>query len=148
METVVKEYVARDDVKNLLAKTFDTFKADLVDPCSVLELLDDVESSDVVPVVRCKDYNYYHLMEEGYHDCINPLGLDTPNTHHFCPHGDRKNEPGTYNKWLIGDGDDNFDVKCPVCGYSEIFGVCGLMVVRDIAKQMHYCQNCGERLEV
>ncbi len=51
-------------------------------------------------------------------------------------------------RWLIGYGEEDFDVKCPVCGWNDIFDVCTLSAVRDIARQMHYCQNCGERLEV
>lgn len=51
-------------------------------------------------------------------------------------------------EWIIGDGEDNFDVKCPVCGWTDIFDVCGVEMVKHIAQDMHYCMSCGTKMSV
>lgn len=50
-------------------------------------------------------------------------------------------------QWIIGVDDDNFDVKCPKCGWTDIFEVAGIAAVERIAKTMHYCPNCGARMD-
>lgn len=48
--------------------------------------------------------------------------------------------------WIIGVNDDDFDVKCSKCGWTDIFEVAGIAAVERIAKTMHYCPNCGARM--
>lgn len=55
--------------------------------------------------------------------------------------------PVVYGKWIIGTGDDEFDVKCPKCGWDDIFEVAGIAAVERIAKTMHYCPNCGAKMD-
>lgn len=50
--------------------------------------------------------------------------------------------------WKIGRGTDNFDIKCSECGYTDLFGVCGVGEVKIEAKLVHYCPNCGARMKV
>lgn len=55
--------------------------------------------------------------------------------------------PVVHGQWIIGVDDDNFDVKCPKCGWADIFEVAGIAAVERIAKTMHYCLNCGARMD-
>lgn len=55
--------------------------------------------------------------------------------------------PVVHGQWIIGVNDDNFDVKCPKCGWNDIFEVAGIAAVERIAKTMHYCPNCGARMD-
>lgn len=55
-------------------------------PCEKEELV------EYVPVVRCKDCEYYHLMEEGFYDCREVWGLDLPKHEDFCSYGKRREE--------------------------------------------------------
>lgn len=52
-----------------------------------------------------------------------------------------------HGRWIIGVDDDNFDVKCSKCGWTDIFEVAGIAAVERIAKTMHYCLNCGARMD-
>lgn len=56
--------------------------------------------------------------------------------------------PVVHGRWIIGDGDDEFDVKCSVCEWTDIFDVCGIGMVKSIASEMHYCQNCGAKMDL
>lgn len=38
--------------------------------------------------------------------------------------------PVVHGKWIIGTGDDEFDVKCPKCGWDDIFEVAGIAAVK------------------
>lgn len=49
--------------------------------------------------------------------------------------------------WIIGVNDDDFDVKCSKCGWNDTFEVAGIAAVERIAKTMHYCLNCGARMD-
>lgn len=55
--------------------------------------------------------------------------------------------PVVHGQWIIGVDDDNFDVKCPKCGWTDIFEVAGIAAVKRIAKTMHYCPNCGAKMD-
>lgn len=55
--------------------------------------------------------------------------------------------PVVHGQWIIGVDDDNFDVKCSKCGWNDIFKVAGIAAVERIAKTMHYCLNCGARVD-
>ena len=54
--------------------------------------------------------------------------------------------PVVHGQWIIGVDDDDFDVKCSKCGWTDIFEVAGIAAVERIAKTMHYCPNCGARV--
>lgn len=41
--------------------------------------------------------------------------------------------PVVHGKWIIGTGDDEFDVKCPKCGWDDIFEVAGIAAVKRIS---------------
>lgn len=55
--------------------------------------------------------------------------------------------PVVHGQWIIGVDDDDFDVKCSKCGWADIFEVAGIAAVERIAKTMHYCLNCGARMD-
>lgn len=52
-----------------------------------------------------------------------------------------------HGRWIIGVDGDDFDVKCPKCEWTDIFEVAGIAAVERIAKAMHYCPNCGARMD-
>lgn len=52
-----------------------------------------------------------------------------------------------HGRWIIGVDNDDFDVKCPKCGWNDIFEVAGIAAVERIAKAMHYCLNCGAKMD-
>ena len=56
--------------------------------CELVDVFADIQSADVVPVVRCKDCD--HLMISGcYGECsIGHLGIVRPDD--FCSYGERK----------------------------------------------------------
>lgn len=55
--------------------------------------------------------------------------------------------PVVHGRWIIGTDNDDFDVKCSKCEWTDIFEVAGIATVERIAKAMHYCQNCGARMD-
>ena len=55
--------------------------------------------------------------------------------------------PVVHGQWIIGVDNDNFDVKCSKCEWTDIFEVAGIAAVERIAKAMHYCLNCGARMD-
>lgn len=55
--------------------------------------------------------------------------------------------PVVHGKWIIGTGDDEFDVKCPKRGWDDIFEVAGIAAVKRISEPMHYCPNCGAKMD-
>lgn len=55
--------------------------------------------------------------------------------------------PVAHGHWIIGVDDDDFDVKCSKCEWTDIFEVAGIAAVERIAKTMHYCPNCGARMD-
>ena len=48
-----------------------------------------------------------------------------------------------HGHWIIGVNNDDFDVKCSKCEWTDTFEVAGIAAVERIAKAMHYCLNCG-----
>lgn len=54
--------------------------------------------------------------------------------------------PVVRGRWIIGGDDDDFDVKCSKCEWTDIFEVAGIAAVERIAKTMHYCLNCGAEM--
>ena len=55
--------------------------------------------------------------------------------------------PVVHGQWIIGADNDDFDVKCSKCEWTDIFEVAGIAAVERIAKAMHYCPNCGAKME-
>lgn len=55
--------------------------------------------------------------------------------------------PVRHGEWIIGVGDDEFDIKCSKCGWNDIFDVAGVAAVKRISKTMHYCPNCGAKMD-
>ena len=55
--------------------------------------------------------------------------------------------PVVHGQWIIGADNDDFDIKCPKCEWTDIFEVAGIAAVERIAKGMHYCPNCGARMD-
>lgn len=55
--------------------------------------------------------------------------------------------PVVHGQWIIGVNDDDFDVKCSKCEWTDSFEVAGIAAVERIAKTMHYCLNCGARMD-
>lgn len=55
--------------------------------------------------------------------------------------------PVVHGQWIIGVDDDDFDVKCSKCEWTDIFEVAGISAVERIAKAMHYCPNCGAKMD-
>jgi hypothetical protein len=52
--------------------------------------------------------------------------------------------PVRHGQWIIGVNNDDFDVKCE---WTDIFEVAGIATVERIAKAMHYCPNCGAKMD-
>ena len=51
----------------------------------------DAPAADVVPVVRCKNCEYFGLNDENVPYCSNPFGLNDPELNGFCNYGIGKN---------------------------------------------------------
>ena len=61
------------------------------DTNAVLDSIDSQPTIDAVPVVRCKDCEYFGLNDENVPYCLNPFGLDDPEPNGFCNYGIGKN---------------------------------------------------------
>ena len=55
--------------------------------------------------------------------------------------------PVVHGHWIIGVDNDDFGVKCSKCEWTDIFEVAGIFAVERIAKAMHYCPNCGAKMD-
>ena len=53
---------------------------------------------DAVPVVRCQDCEYFRLNDENVPYCLNPFGLDDPETNGFCNYGREKDAIEAWNR--------------------------------------------------
>lgn len=49
--------------------------------------IDQAPTIDAVPVVRCKDCEYFGVNDENVPYCFNPFGLDDPEPNGFCNYG-------------------------------------------------------------
>ena len=49
--------------------------------------IDQAPTIDAVPVVRCKDCEYFGVNDENVPYCVNPFGLDDPKPNGFCNYG-------------------------------------------------------------
>lgn len=54
-------------------------------------VVDACQTVDAVPVVRCKDCEYFGLNDENVPYCSNPFGLNDPEPNGFCNYGRKKN---------------------------------------------------------
>ena len=55
--------------------------------------------------------------------------------------------PVVHGHWIIGGDNDDFDIKCSKCEWTDTFEVAGIAAVERIAKAMHYCPNCGAKMD-
>lgn len=55
--------------------------------------------------------------------------------------------PVVHGRWIIGTDNDDFDVKCSKCEWTDTFEVAGIATVERIAKAVHYCPNCGAKMD-
>ena len=58
---------------------------------SVLDFLRDCSTVDAIPVVRCKNCEYFGVNDENVPYCVNPFGLDDPKPNGFCNYRRKKN---------------------------------------------------------
>lgn len=56
-----------------------------------IAILKAIPTIDAVPVVRCKDCEYFGLNDENVPYCSNPFGLDDPEPNGFCNYKREKN---------------------------------------------------------
>lgn len=56
-----------------------------------IAILKAIPTIDAVPVVRCKDCEYFGLNDENVPYCFNRFGLDDPEPNGFCNYGRKKN---------------------------------------------------------
>lgn len=54
-------------------------------------ILKAIPTIDAVPVVRCKNCEYFGVNDENVPYCSNPFGLDDPKPNGFCNYGRNKN---------------------------------------------------------
>lgn len=57
----------------------------------IYNAIDQAPTIDVVSVVRCKDCEYFGLNDENVPYCLNPFGLDDPESNGFCNYRREKN---------------------------------------------------------
>lgn len=50
-------------------------------------LIDQAPTIDAVPVVRCKDCEYFGMNDENVPYCFNRFGLNEPEPNGFCSYG-------------------------------------------------------------
>lgn len=50
-------------------------------------ILKAIPTVDAMPVIRCKDCEYFRLNDENVPYCVNPFGLDDPKPDGFCNYG-------------------------------------------------------------
>ena len=55
--------------------------------------------------------------------------------------------PVVHGHWIIGVDNDDFDIKCSKCEWTDTFEVAGIAAVERIAKAMHHCLNCGAKMD-
>ena len=53
----------------------------------IRHIIDQAPTIDAVPVVRCKDCEYFGMNDENVPYCSNRFGLDDPKPNGFCNYG-------------------------------------------------------------
>lgn len=56
-----------------------------------IAILKAIPTIDAIPVVRCKNCEYFGVNDENVPYCFNPFGLDDPEPNGFCNYGVQKN---------------------------------------------------------
>ena len=56
-----------------------------------IAILKAIPTIDAVPVVRCKNCEYFGTNDENVPYCVNPFGLNDPEPNGFCNYGRNKN---------------------------------------------------------
>lgn len=56
-----------------------------------IAILKAIPTIDAIPVVRCKNCEYFGVNDENVPYCLNPFGLDDPEPNGFCNYGVQKN---------------------------------------------------------
>ena len=57
----------------------------------IYNAVDNAPTIDAVPVVRCKDCEYFGMNDENVPYCFNRFGLNDPEPNGFCNYGVQKN---------------------------------------------------------
>ena len=57
----------------------------------ICHAINQAPTIDAVPIVRCKDCEYFGLNDENVPYCSNPFGLNDPEPNGFCNYGRKKN---------------------------------------------------------
>lgn len=52
-----------------------------------IAILKAIPTIDAIPVVRCKNCEYFGVNDENVPYCFNPFGLDDPEPNGFCNYG-------------------------------------------------------------
>lgn len=56
-----------------------------------IAILKAIPTIDAIPVVRCKNCEYFGVNDENVPYCLNPFGLDDPEPNGFCNYNREKN---------------------------------------------------------
>lgn len=57
----------------------------------IYNAINQAPTIDAVPIVRCKNCEYFGTNDENVPYCSNRFGLDDPEPHGFCSYGRKKN---------------------------------------------------------
>ena len=60
--------------------------------------IDQAPTIDAVPIVRCKDCEYFRTNDENVPYCSNPFGLNDPEPNGFCSYGREKEAIEAWNR--------------------------------------------------
>ena len=104
----------------------------------VREKLVELLGADICKYNYCEDCECF----ENEEDCFATIKYSMAD--HLIANGVTVQECG---QWIIGVDNDDFDVKCSKCEWTDTFEVAGIAAVERIAKAMHYCPNCGARMD-
>ena len=104
----------------------------------VREKLVELLGADICKYNYCEDCECFENEEE----CFATINYSMAD--HLIANGVTVQECG---HWIIGVDNDDFDIKCSKCEWTDTFEVAGIAAVERIAKAMHYCQNCGAKMD-
>ena len=90
----MSDYIKREDAIRQIVKTSAQNELDIPAIGTVIYILSEMDSADVVEVVRCKDCKFYEIYPNGANgDCINRIdAFNTFYPNDFCSYGERKDE--------------------------------------------------------
>lgn len=58
--------------------------------CALSDAVEQMQTVDAVPVIRCKDCTFGRYIDHGHMHCLHPCGLTTNMTDDFCSNAERK----------------------------------------------------------